>query len=119
MVCGDMPRQIFYDDILTLSMLEIVHNKGREKLLMLAVLIEALNCINLPELKDSIKYRKRQIFIDAQNWFREDDFLWPFSFVNICTELDIDPGYLRAGILKRPSRNLRRGKTRINIHIDK
>jgi hypothetical protein len=35
---------------------------------------------------------------EAQSWFRSADIDWPFSFLNICTTLGLDPDYIRAGL---------------------
>ena len=32
---------------------------------------------------------------EAEEWIYSDDVRWPFSCVNICAVLDLDPGYIR------------------------
>jgi hypothetical protein len=41
-------------------------------------------------------------------WLSSDDIGWPFSFVNICHALGIDPGWLRRRIREQrdPARRL-------------
>lgn len=35
---------------------------------------------------------------EAEEWFFSEDESWPFSFVNICASLGLDPSYIRRGI---------------------
>lgn len=69
-----------------------------EKRLMLAVLEDAVAV-----------YRKhvhsrhpggRALFTEAEEWIVSDDQEWPFSFVNICHTLDLDPDYIRGGLAR-------------------
>jgi hypothetical protein len=65
-------------------------NGQRERVLMLAVLHDAVSLLMLgPEGR----YR---LFADARDWVSSDDVLWPFSFLNICEALDLGPERLRA-----------------------
>ena len=64
-----------------------------EKTLMFAVLLDAVECFQ--------KYAGREanrLFKDTDKWIFEDDHEWPFSFINICEAVDIDPKYLRKGL---------------------
>ena len=42
---------------------------------------------------------ERQLYLDAYDWVTADDFLWPYSFVNICQLLNLAPENLRQGFL--------------------
>jgi hypothetical protein len=42
---------------------------------------------------------ERQLYLDAYDWVTVDDFLWPYSFVNICQLLNLAPESLRQGLL--------------------
>jgi len=42
--------------------------------------------------------RGRRLFADAERWITENDPTWLCSFVSICHVLELDPGYLRAGL---------------------
>jgi len=60
---------------------------------MFAVLLDAVECFQ--------KYAGREanrLFKDTDEWIFEDDHEWPFSFINICEAVDIDPKYLRKGL---------------------
>jgi hypothetical protein len=40
-----------------------------------------------------------RLFKEAEEWIFEDDYEWPFSFINICQAVDMNPKYLRKGLL--------------------
>jgi hypothetical protein len=64
--------------------------------LMLAVLEDAINCY-----QDNIfaSNKKRiQLFKEAEDWFMSDDTSWIFSFVSICSLLNLEPDYFRQGL---------------------
>ncbi len=60
-----------------------------EKRLMLAVLEDAIN-----------QYRINES-LEAKRWLQSDSRMWAYSFVNICEVLDLEPSYLRKGLLVR------------------
>lgn len=37
---------------------------------------------------------------EIQVWLESDDIAWPFSFVNVCEALDLDPGEVRACVAR-------------------
>ena len=61
-----------------------------------AVLQEAVECYQKHLLSTDSK--GRVLFTDAQAWIDADDWDWPFSFLNICAIVRIDPDYLRGGL---------------------
>ena len=63
-----------------------------EKKLMLAVLQGAVECF-----KEYAEHDR--LFKEAEEWIFEDDHDWPFSFINICQAVDMNPKYLRKGLL--------------------
>jgi hypothetical protein len=64
-----------------------------------AVLADALNClIKASKRKDG--KREQRLAKETAEWVFTDEFDWPFSFVNICTALRIDPAYIRRGLLR-------------------
>lgn len=73
------------------------HFDAEEKL-MFAVLTDAIECFqknfgaNAPE--------RRRLFIEAEAWISRQDSSWPYSFENICETLNIDPNYLRVGLMQ-------------------
>ena len=42
---------------------------------------------------------EQELYLDAYRWITASDFSWPYSFVNICTVLDVPPEMLRAELL--------------------
>jgi hypothetical protein len=68
-----------------------------ERSLMFAVLLDAVECFQKYALLDD-EYATR-LFRETEIWILEDDREWPFSFVNICEAFEINPQYLRQGLL--------------------
>lgn len=67
-----------------------------EKRLMLAVLLDAVECFQKYALLR--KARSHPIFNDAKTWIFEDDDERLFSFINICEAIGLNPQYLRNGL---------------------
>lgn len=63
---------------------------------MRAVLEDAIWCFQ----KQFIVHNRRvqRLAQEAERWFFSDDLSWPFSFVNICTVLSLEPEYVRRGL---------------------
>ncbi len=82
--------------------------------LIQSVLEDAIDCFQ--KQFGAPRFRDYRIAKEAKQWFFTDDYQWPFSFVNICSVLDIDPEYIRRGLNKKktelpveiPQRALRR-----------
>jgi hypothetical protein len=68
------------------------HTQG-EIALRSAVLNDALGCFLKQFVKDG--QRTRRLAKEAEEWLFDDDDRWPFSFVNICHALGIEPARLR------------------------
>src|SRR5213593_4385632 len=68
-----------------------------ERELMRAVLEDAIHCL-AGEIGPS---RERpQLAADARVWIAACDARWPFSFDNICDAIELEPGALRARLLR-------------------
>ena len=76
-----------------------------EKRLMFAVLEEAVECFQ--EYAFPRNRKEELLFKDAEDWILKDDHEWPFSFINICEAFDMDPDYLRTGLLRWKRRAMR------------
>ncbi|MCS6925834.1 MAG: hypothetical protein NZ578_08035 [Candidatus Binatia bacterium] len=77
--------------------------------LMRAVLNDALVCYRQQFLSHS--RRAHRLAREAEDWLFCDDDRWPFSFVNVCAVLGIEPTALRRRIVQwsqRPAGTLRR-----------
>ena len=68
-----------------------------ERSLMFAVLLDAIECFQKYALLDD-EYATR-LFRETEKWILEENREWPFSFINICEAFEINPQYLRQGLL--------------------
>lgn len=64
-----------------------------EVALMRAVLEEAVDCFQKQFVKNG--RRAQRLAREAEEWIHSDELRWPFSFVNICAVLGLEPGYIR------------------------
>lgn len=70
--------------------------EGEEKL-MLAVLQDAVECFQIYVLAET--QREKRLFQEAEDWILEKNGEWLFSFENICETLQLNPDYIRQGLL--------------------
>lgn len=77
-----------------------------EHRLMIAVLYEALHCLETHRF--AINLEGRRLFRDAQDWFLADEKNWPYSFECICAVLDLEADAVRErlGVLLQRARRL-------------
>ena len=69
---------------------------ARERLLLAAVLDEALTCYRRYALaRDE---HGRALFAETEEWFRSDDHTSVFAFESVCDALDLDSAYVRRGL---------------------
>jgi hypothetical protein len=64
--------------------------------LMYAVLQDAIHCfqgLSMRNPRDAQRLAR-----EAAEWFFSEDIDWPFSFLNICEVLRLDPSYIRSGL---------------------
>lgn len=71
-----------------------------EVALMAAVLEDAIACFQNGALAPG--RRARRLGKEAEDWLFSDDLRWPFSFVNICAVLGLEPGCIRLGLKRWP-----------------
>jgi hypothetical protein len=87
-----LPSQFFS------SMRRRVFAQG-EKRLMAAVLADAVEVYMKQAFNPDP--RARQLFLDAETWiFSDEPTAWFFSFHNISDVLDLEPEYIRRGLLE-------------------
>lgn len=65
-----------------------------ERMLMLAVLEDAVGCI-----RKRAHIPQSSLFRDAVDWILEEKSEWIFSFENICAVLELDANFIRTGLL--------------------
>jgi hypothetical protein len=71
--------------------------RGGEEKLMLAVLQDAVECFQENVL--SQQPWEKKLFQEAEDWILAKNSDWFFSFENNCETLQLDPGYIRRGLL--------------------
>ena len=67
-----------------------------EKELALGVLKQAAH--DLRRFHSATKGVKQELYLDAYSWVTANDFLWPYSFVNVCKLLNVCPEIVRTEI---------------------
>lgn len=77
--------------------------------LMLAVLEDAINCYQ--DNLFAVNKKRIPLFKEAQDWFMNDDASWIFSFVSICSILNLEPEYFRLGIRRWTAKQTAARKT--------
>lgn len=68
-----------------------------ERDLMFAILADAVDCYS--KYASARDGRSMRLFSEARDWFFCDGDEQPFSFVNVCDGLGLDPSYIRRGVL--------------------
>lgn len=68
-----------------------------EKKLQLAVLESAV--YDIQRYRTARSVREQRLFREAYAWFTAEDDKNPFSFLIICQTLELDPAYIRKGLL--------------------
>jgi len=89
------------DTLLTEQYLDTYRRKTHlepEKRLILAVLDDAVACFQ--KYVSAQKPKEKALFQEVEEWFMEKESDWAFSFENICESLDLDPDYLRKGLVQ-------------------
>jgi hypothetical protein len=69
-----------------------------ERMLMYAVLEDAITCYQ--KYSSASKPRGKERFRDVENWLMREKNDWLFSFERICEVLELNPGYIRAGLAR-------------------
>jgi hypothetical protein len=64
--------------------------------LMYAVLQDAIHCFQGQSTRNPRDAQR--LAREAEEWFFSEDVDWPFSFLNMCEVLRLDPSYIRSGL---------------------
>ena len=80
-----------------------------EKRLMLAVLEEAIATFQRHALSNN--RRSQRLVEEVELWTSGADNDWPFSFENVCASLDLEPEYLRTGMARWKTSELKRARS--------
>jgi hypothetical protein len=120
---GDLPHirieSLFQPDILLSFQHQATYrrrfNLEPEKLLMLAVLEDAIVCFQ--DNLGATCRRKQALYTDAEQWILDNDTSYLFSFENVCEALHFDPVYLRRGLMQWKESKLGRPKEPARKHL--
>jgi hypothetical protein len=55
--------------------------------------------LDLRRFHDATSEIEREFYLDAYRWVMSDDSSWPFSFLNVCQELNLAPETVREEVL--------------------
>jgi hypothetical protein len=88
----------------------------RERLLMLAVLEDAIDCFQ--KYAQSRDPRGRQMYDEAREWVTSADRNWLFSFENICDTLEINAEYVRRGLREWREKNEHARRPRLLVDAE-
>jgi len=80
--------------------------REKEEALMLAVLADAVECFQKYVL--AARPQEQKLFRDAEAWILESNAEWIFSFENICEALELNPAYVRHGLLQWKQQQIER-----------
>lgn len=69
-----------------------------ERVLMLAVLEDAIDC--LQKHATCIAGKNKKLFDETIGWIQTEDDDWLFSFNNVCDTIGLNPGHLRRALLE-------------------
>ncbi|MBI4516341.1 MAG: hypothetical protein HY699_11065 [Deltaproteobacteria bacterium] len=107
-IVGERDSRLFQPDVLLpaqfFSTLRRKAPQEPERRLVVAILEDAVDCFHKHLFARD--HKARQLFEDSEAWILSDDRDWPFSFANICELLDLNPEYLRRGLLTWKERQL-------------
>jgi hypothetical protein len=73
-----------------------------ERTLLLAILEDGVRCYQENIYVSGGK--RRMLFEEARDWLFSDESGWFCSFVSICTQLNLEPNYIRRGLRQWESR---------------
>jgi len=95
------------DFVLPSQYVEPRRKPAPEKWLMIAVLHDALDC--LEKYRSATDSHDRRLFREAKQWFLAHQIGWPYSFERICGVLDLDSNVVRRrlGVAPQPQTSSR------------
>lgn len=102
-----LPSLFEPDTLLPIQYFEAMRRKHLlegEKRLILSVLEDGIECFM--KYIDSSTNKGQKLFRDAEEWITLGDKRWIFSFDNVCEMLDINPDYMRRGLLNWKHKHL-------------
>lgn len=92
-----LDRALLEQDVLTKFEMNSGQNKRMPEMsLMLAILEDAVDCFQRPLINE----KRRKLFLEAEVWLMSDNKEYFFAFENICEALELDPSYVRRGLVE-------------------
>jgi hypothetical protein len=89
--------------------------RGGEERLMLAVLQDAVECFQANALSEQPWEKK--LFQEAETWILEKNTDWPFSFENICETLQLNPDFIRRGLIVWKESILKSHSAKVKVEV--
>ena len=113
---GEGFPQLFQPDTLLPSQFfAALRRKGKqepERRLVTALLQDAVECYQ--KHLYARDHKARQLFADAEEWIMSQDRCYFFSFENVCDLLEINPEFVRRGLVAwRERQRVQRGKGKV------
>jgi hypothetical protein len=107
-------NDLFEPDILLPSQFFAALKRKRfscgEHRLLVAIIQDAVECFQKHlHARDS---KRRQLYLDAADWLGEEEDFGPFSFVNVCELLGMNPDWVREGLFVWRDRERNRRRSR-------
>jgi len=92
--------RLFEGDVIAPQQYREIFSRSRhlqpEQELMLAILCDAIDCV-LKYCDEPLPVRAK-LFEEAREWLFDENSQEPFSFLNVCEGLNLDPSYVRRGL---------------------
>lgn len=98
---SSVPDDILAPDFALPSQLKDIWHKSRairpERALALAVLEQSME--DLRKFRFADRRRQQRLYMEAYRWVMSNDREWPFSFVCLCDQLNLEVEPMRRGLL--------------------
>lgn len=98
---SSVPDDILAPDFALPSQLKDIWHKSRavrpERALALAVLEQSME--DLRKFRFADRRRQQRLYMEAYRWVMSNDRAWPFSFVCLCDQLNLEVEPMRRGLL--------------------
>ncbi len=98
---SSVPDDILAPDFALPSQLKDIWHKSRairpERALALSVVEQSME--DLRKFRFADRRRQQRLYMEAYRWVMSNDRAWPYSFVCLCDQLDLEVEPMRRGLL--------------------
>jgi hypothetical protein len=98
---GILPEELLIPEPALPAQFHIIWHRSRaispERALVLAVLWQAV--ADLQKHRFAGRRQQQRLYMEAYEWVASKDRIWPYSFVNLCELLSLNPDSLREELL--------------------